>query len=550
VTPGRALRTARAFGARRTLLRLLRRPRHALRGLVAALGGGATADELATLNLPFMPPPGAPFVPPSRLTFVGIAREVGDPPDWSTAPSRLWSYHLHYLDALRDEAMPPDQRTRWLTDWTRSNPPGGRPGWEPFPISLRLVNALEVLSAKTAPVAPEVVRSLARQAWWLEGTLEHELGANHLLKNAFALAWAGRVLRSRRAATWRSKGDRLLRRELSSQLLADGFHEERCPGYHAVLVEDLLRFHALLSATGESESALGRQVAFDLARAAGALASVLHQDGDIPLFNDAAIGQALPGAELVRRAEAVLGPAAVRRDAAGAVAAGFHRLEGGGATVIVDLGEAGSPANPGHVHADSLSFELSAWGRRVIVDAGTFDYEPSEERRFARSTAAHNTVEIDGQDSSEVWGVFRVGRMARPRDVRRAVEGGAVSVSAAHDGYRHLPGAPVHRRTLGWSGGAWCVEDVVDGAGSHRAVGRLRLHHDLDVSLDGSGGIVASCAEGEARIRPEAGTTLGVEEGVWFPSFGIKRACRVATMRADGTLPLRFGFRIELTRRG
>jgi uncharacterized heparinase superfamily protein len=550
VNLGRALRTARAFGARHTLLRLFRRPRHLLRAALAANGRGGETEGLRALGLTIPAPAGAPFSPPSHLTFLGVTRDVGDPPDWRVAPSRLWSYHLHYLDALRDPAMSHEQRVRWLSDWVRANPPGCRPGWEPFPISLRIVNALEVLAASTGSAAPAVATSLARQAWWLEGTLEHELGGNHLLKNALALAWAGRALRGGRAAAWRRTGDRLLARELSSQILSDGFHEERSPGYHAVLVEDLLRFDALLAAAGERESDLGRLVVSAGSRAASALASVLHQDGDIPLFNDAAFGQAPPAAALVRRAEAAFGAARVTPASDGAIAAGFHRLEAHGATVIADLGEAGSATNPGHVHADTLSFEMSAWGRRIVVDGGTYDYEPSEERRFARSTAAHNTVEVDGLDSSEVWGVFRVGRVARPRDVRRSDDRGLAAVSAAHDGYRFLPGAPIHRRAIRATADAWWVEDTVEGRGRHRAVGRLRFHHDLQVARAGANAFAATCEEGEVTVRPDPGTTLVMEDGVWFPSFGIKHVCRVLTMRAEGELPLRFGYRIELRRRG
>ena len=54
-------------------------------------------------------------------------------------------------------------------------------------------------------------------------------------------------------------------------------------------------------------------------------------------------------------------------------------------------------------------------------------YEPSAERNRQRSTGAHSTVEVNGLDSSEVWGGFRVGRRARPREVRWGGESPAVN---------------------------------------------------------------------------------------------------------------------------
>ncbi|MEY6432337.1 heparinase II/III-family protein [Thioalkalicoccus limnaeus] len=65
-------------------------------------------------------------------------------------------------------------------------------------------------------------------------------------------------------------------------------------------------------------------------------------------------------------------------------------------------------------HADTLSFELSLFGQRTIVNGGTSRYGSGPERLAERSTAAHSTVQIDGADSSEVWGGFRVARRARP----------------------------------------------------------------------------------------------------------------------------------------
>ena len=52
-------------------------------------------------------------------------------------------------------------------------------------------------------------------------------------------------------------------------------------------------------------------------------------------------------------------------------------------------------------------------------------------RAYERSTAAHNVVEVEGRNSSEVWSSHRVG--ARARIVERVVEPGRVF--AAHDGY-------------------------------------------------------------------------------------------------------------------
>ena len=82
-------------------------------------------------------------------------------------------------------------------------------------------------------------------------------------------------------------------------------------------------------------------------------------------------------------------------------------------------------------------------GVPLLVDTGTSTYAPGPVRDYERSTAAHNTVEVDGTDSTEVWGAFRAARRARVTRRRgRAADGGVLTIEAVHDGFRRLPGRP------------------------------------------------------------------------------------------------------------
>ena len=103
------------------------------------------------------------------------------------------------------------------------------------------------------------------------------------------------------------------------------------------------------------------------------------------------------------------------------------------------------------------------------MDPGTFAYDLDDHRRYDRSTAAHNTVCLDGQDSSEVWHIFRVGRRAYPLDVQVDFSGGGMRASASHDGYDHLPGRPRSLRRLEISREACLtLTDSITGRGDHQ----------------------------------------------------------------------------------
>jgi hypothetical protein len=115
-------------------------------------------------------------------------------------------------------------------------------------------------------------------------------------------------------------------------------------------------------------------------------------------------------------------------------------------TVVFDVGNIGPDHVPGHAHADTLQVLLWYAGTPVLVDTGTSSYDDAEVRRYERGSAAHNTVHI-GEDSSEMWGSFRVGRRARPLILHQATDGADIwRLSASHTGYTHL--GVLHERAV------------------------------------------------------------------------------------------------------
>ena len=87
--------------------------------------------------------------------------------------------------------------------------------------------------------------------------------------------------------------------------------------------------------------------------------------------------------------------------------------------MLADVGLPCPRELPAHAHADSLGCVAYVDGAPLLVDTGTSGYAPGPARDRERSTAAHNTVELDGTDSTEVWGAFRAGRRARVHGPRR-----------------------------------------------------------------------------------------------------------------------------------
>lgn len=118
-------------------------------------------------------------------------------------------------------------------------------------------------------------------------------------------------------------------------------------------------------------------------------------------------------------------------------------------SVLFDCGKLGFGSLAAHGHADALSFTLKAFGEDIFIDPGTYDYFTYPQwRQYFKSTLAHNTIEVDGQDQSIIRGLFLWGKQATAtcRDWQPSVNGGIVT--GEHNGYSRLADPLLHRRTL------------------------------------------------------------------------------------------------------
>jgi uncharacterized heparinase superfamily protein len=463
----------------------------------------------------------ASMLGPSRFCFLNDEHELRAGAWDDAAQPKLWRYNLHYFDDLN--ALDADRRLKWhlalLSQWVRENPPALGSGWEPYPTSLRIVNWIKwALAGNALPV--ECVSSLAIQARYLSRRLEVHLLGNHLFANAKALAFAGLFFDGAEADGWLATGMGILTREVPEQILADGGHFERSTLYHALALEDMLDLINLGRACGRPMPDQWHAIA---TRMIDWLAAMSHPDGKIALFNDAAFGIAPPNDELYRYAAAlgIDAPDLASRGRRLLEASGYVRAEVGDAVLILDVAPVGPDYLPGHAHADTLSFELSLFGQRIFCNGGTSRYGLGPEREAERGTAAHNTVEVDGVDSSEVWAGFRVARRARPFDLKVNLDGAEISVGCAHDGYTRLPGKPVHRRHWRLNAGCLAISDAVEGC-CNIAIARYHLHPAIACAVDPPGDRGTLRLPGGQLVRWQAkGGNLRIAESTYCPEFGI-----------------------------
>jgi hypothetical protein len=496
--------------------------------------------------------------------FVNVTCPPSEAIPWSSEGfTRLWLYNLNYFDFLNADLRAPQHRFHLrraldvAQDWCAQNTSGREVGWEPFPLSLRIVNWLKFLirNAQRAEALGEgktiqaMLTSLRIQTLALEGRLEKHLLANHLLKNIKALMFAGALLDAPESSRWWSKGEELLGRELGEQVLPDGGHFERSPMYHTEVLEDFLDLYALAEAC-RRRGGCAPKLSQAVTRMANFLCCMMHPDGDIPLLNDAAFGVARPAGDLLRRAGLSL---EVSSSSCPEVTIlpetgyGVVRDPGSESCLIFDCGPLGPDYQPGHGHCDVLSYELSLQGWRVVVDTGVSTYEPCTERHYERSTTAHNTLRIDGEEQAEIWATFRVGR--RPRVGR--LEGGEIRdfhfVRGAH--YAYQARGVVHSRMIVLTPRkCWVVIDSLSGKGSHLVESFIHFHPAVGVEVLNNPasddlGTVDTCWAIRFGEEHYLLTTLGSGEVVaqqsWYaPEFGLRQRRNTLHWSWEGDLPV------------
>jgi uncharacterized heparinase superfamily protein len=379
-----------------------------------------------------------------------------------------------------------------------------------------------------------------------------------LFANAKALVFAGLYFEDAEARQWLSKGLDILARELPEQVLPDGGNFERSPMYHAIFLEDLLDLLNISCAfANQMPTTLVAQWRDASLRMLDWLQGMTHPDGQIAFFNDAAFGIAATADDLAAYAGRVLGTDAVlsglRRRSAPCKAggdlrlrqwadSGYIRLECTDAVALLDVAPIGPDYLPGHAHADTLSFELSVFGQRVIVNGGTSRYGVGPERLRERQTVSHSTVELDGQSSSEVWGGFRVARRAYPFDLTVSERPEVLSVACSHDGYMRLQGKPVHRRSWQLSPNHIEVADSVSGS-SLPAVTRFIVHPDVGVQQVAPDVFHLKLANGRL-ILVKVDSGLGrLENAAYAPEFGkVLPTQSIAVNLQDGNSQVRLSW--------
>ena len=413
-----------------------------------------------------------------------------------------------------------------LSHWIQSNPVSVGVNWTiAMEAALRamsicfLLNLLSPIRREEEPWLANVTRSLAQHLLYIEANIEfsHLLTSNHYLSDVLGLYCISTFLDGEGMAARRSEYRRRIEAEMAQQVFEDGGDYEASTGYQ-VLVTQLFTT-ALLLMRAERGVPAGPAFVERLRMMFRFLSTVASASGEIPQVGDCddgrtellvddlkqmiscplakrnslrvphllGLGQRLfgegagPGADaawygLTDTARTPYSKPTLNPGSPCPIKvlpkSGIGVLKHGSADLLFFAIPNGIFGKGSHTHNDKLSFVLRVGGQEILCDSGTGCYtrDIGTRNRF-RSTAAHNTLLIDGAEQNRIntgpLGLFILGKEAAVSQIQQGREARGYFVRASHTGYRSL--GVTHTRTIRALNGerAFLIEDQLDGDGVH-----------------------------------------------------------------------------------
>ena len=404
-------------------------------------------------------------------------------------PSDEWATALHGFGWLRHLRAAESGITRanaraLVDEWITLRGSWDPIGWRPDVLSRRIISWLSqaplVLQDADVRFYRRFVRSLVRQVRYLRHTAGDARRGVARMQAVVALAYAALCIAGQ-SRHIKSTTERL-KQEIGRQILPDGGHAGRDP---AAIIEILLEFLPLRQAFSSRNIAPPQALLNAVDRMMPMLRFFRHSEGTFAHFN----GMGATPADLLLTLLAY----DENRGAplSNAPYSAYQRLESSGGVVIMDTGRAPPIEMSLEAHAGCLAFEFSSPKQSlIVVNCGMPGIGREDWRQFARATAAHSTVTLNGASSARFveLATFRRVLGGSPMlggpekvTVTREDRPDAIVLRAAHDGYAARYDI-VHERTLILA---------ADGA---------RLDGE-DLFLDAAGGAQVTTTQDEFAVR-------------------------------------------------
>lgn len=402
------------------------------------------------------------FLGGNEFSFLNLSKKFGKEIDWNFEEyGKLWTFNLNYFDFLNQKEIKVEEGVDLIKEFIKKDSLL-LDGKASYPISLRGMNWIKFLS-KNNISDKEINQQLYNHYQILYHNPEYHLLGNHLLENGFALLFGAYYFKD---IILYKEALKILKNELTEQILEDGAHFELSPMYHQIMLVRVLDCIQLLKHNFWKNDDLLSFLEKVAVKMVSWLQTVTFESGDIPMVNDSAFGIAPSTQELVAYGKKLN----LHSKEIDLSDSGYRMYKNNKFELFVDIGHVGASYQPAHVHSDTFNFVLYANSQPVFVDPGVSTYEKNHIRQKERSTVYHNTVQVAEQEQTQVWGGFRVAKRA---EITNLIEN-KNSLKATHNGYKALNLMHTRKFTVGKDN--IYIEDTISTKKSFKKTAYFHLH--------------------------------------------------------------------------
>jgi len=419
-------------------------------------------------------------------------------------PSAAWARELYGFGWLRHlraagSELAREQAKVLVGDFVRLNRGVSAVAFEPEVVARRAIswlsNSVVVLDTGEPQAYQTFLRALTEQLRYLSACYRDAPDGMPRLVALMALIYAGLCIADQQAVV--DAYAKPFSKELDRQILPDGGHISRDPSALVELLLDLLPLRQCFVARDRLPP---KQLTDAIDRAMPMLRFFRLGDGALARFNGCGPTPTDALATVLAYDDVEGAPLRAASNS------GYARIERGPTLLIADLAAAPAASVSTNAHAGCLSFEMSAGVHSLIVNCGAPPPDHDEWRLFARSTAAHSTLQFEETSSAQLLGGDNGttpspdAPLAGPPKAQGALreEDDNIEIKGSHDGYVARFGVRHERRIVVASSGLLVAgEDKLVAAGS-RALPmggdyaiRFHLHPDVSAQAADDGRSVA-----------------------------------------------------------
>ena len=407
--------------------------------------------------------------------------------------------------------------------------------WRPLEIGIRLlrwpVQFAYFLDSKnfTPAFLLEFLRAYHQNASVLMQSFSP--AGNHLIHQSSGAIRAGICFPEfKDAESWTKAGVKNLNIEITRQSSPDGCHFELDPGYHIGFVESY--DEAIQAAVKNGRKDLFPQECLNqLDKMIRYYLDYCYPDGTHPCFSDARRHDDLADSVLLEH----FGIVQPTYKSSGHPESGFYTFRNGWTDDSIIMPIKATERGTWHAQPDFGTFELWAYGRILMPDAGAYTYSGDEEierwRAYFKATARHNALTLDDRNYDD----------PQPKVLEWKAEGKNQRLSVQHQAYEGL----TRTRSIEFVDEKYFViTDLVNGP----AAGHLTLRNCLGpgtvekqadgsfVYMDGDAGLLI-------KVEGPAGSSVSIDKD-WYSEAMHQKAerpvIRLDAVRTSGSGPQRF----------